>query len=226
MIRKPEEYNQALNLRRKGKSIREIARLLSISPSTVSVWCKDIILSIEQKNNLLRSKSRILHLRKLAAESHQNKVLRVKNLVEKAEEEIGLLTKKELFLIGVALYWGEGFKSLKEGRMGFCNSDPRMIKFMMKWFKEALKIKSEDFIFRTEFNQSHKDREEKIKFFWSRLVRMPLDQFEKSYYHKSVWLRAYPNRDDYFGILRIRIRKSSVLLNKTKGWINGLALAT
>ena len=222
MKRKTKEYEKALILRSKGKSIKQIAKLLGVSISIVSLWCRAIKLTPEQTEKLKRRKVRIKHLRRLAKKSHLEKVLRVKKTIENATSEIKNLTDQEFFLTGLALYWAEGFKSTKETRIGFCNSDPIMIKFMLRWFKKALKVKRRDFTLRTEFNETHKDRTEVIQKFWSKLTKIPLQQFEKPFYHHSNWLRKYSNRNSYYGVLRIRIRRSSELLNKTRGWINGL----
>ncbi len=223
MKRKQVEYEKAIAFRKTGKSLKKIAKLLGVSVSIVNVWTKTVELTEQQKEKLKRRKVRIRHLRRLAKQSHLEKVARVKKLLKNASAEIKPLSEQELFLTGLALYWAEGFKSIKEGRLGFCNSDPRMIKFMIKWFVKALKIKKNDFILRTEFNETHKDRTEEIKSFWTKLTGIPLNQFEKPYFHRSTWLRDYPNRDTYFGVLRIRVRRSSELLHKMKGWINGLS---
>ena len=223
MKRKQAEYEKAITLRKTGKSITKIAKLLGVSVSIVALWSRGVELTEEQKEKLKRRKVRVRHLRRLAKQSHLEKVLRVKKLLKDANAEIKPLSDQELFLTGLALYWAEGFKSIKEGRLGFCNSDPRMIKFIIRWFEKALKIKRENFILRTEFNQTHKDRTEEIKSFWSKITSIPLDQFEKPFFHRSTWLRDYSNKGDYYGVLRVRVRKSSELLNKTRGWINGLA---
>lgn len=225
MKRKLIEYEKALQLRKRGKSIKQIARLLGVSVSIVSVWCREIELTDQQQEKLKKRKIRVRHLRYLAKQSHFKKIARVKKLLQDAKNEINPLSKQELFLTGLALYWAEGFKSIKEGRLGFCNSDPRMIKFMLKWFQKSLKINRKDFILRTEFNISHKDRTGEIKDYWSKITGIPLEQFEKPFYQRSNWLREYSNRDKYFGILRIRVRRSSELLNKTRGWIDGLSRA-
>lgn len=225
MKRKQAEYENAIALRKTGKSITKIAKLLGVSVSIVAVWSKEVKLTEEQKEKLKRRKVRIRHLRRLAKQSHLEKVSRVKKLLKDASAEIQSLSNQELFLTGLALYWAEGFKSIKEGRLGFCNSDPRMIKFIIKWFEKALKIKRENFILRTEFNETHKDRTEEIKSYWAKLTKIPINQFEKPFCHRSTWLRDYSNRGDYYGVLRVRVRKSSELLNKTRGWINGLTQA-
>lgn len=225
MKRKQKEYKKALQLRNKGKSIKQIASELRVSVGIVSLWCRQVELTEKQKEKLKRRKARIRHLRRLAKKSHTDKIIRVKKLFDEAKSEISSLSDKELFLTGLTLYWAEGFKSVKESRLGFCNSDPRMIKFMIKWLKKALKIESKDLILRTEFNKTHKNREDIIRNFWSKTTGIPLDQFEKSFYHRSNWLRTYANPDKYYGILRIRVRRSSELLNKTRGWISGLSNA-
>lgn len=42
---KTKEFNIARSLREDGVSIRDIAKRLSVSKSTVSGWCKDIVLT-------------------------------------------------------------------------------------------------------------------------------------------------------------------------------------
>lgn len=225
MKRKPIEYKKALVLRKTGKSILQIAKSLGVSISIVSLWCRKVELTEEQKEKLKGRKVNIRHLRRLAKQSHLEKIFRVKRLFENSLAEIKPLTANEFFLTGLALYWAEGFKSLKESRLGFCNTDPRMIKFIIKWFKKALKIKKEDFLLRTEFNESHKNRTKEIQSYWSKLTGIPLDQFEKPFHHHSVWLKDHNNPNTYFGVLRIRVRKSGELLNKMRGWISGLSEA-
>lgn len=49
---------------------------------------------------------------------------------------MGALTHRELFLIGVALYWSEGAKSKPWNRshvLSFCNSDTTMICVYLAW---------------------------------------------------------------------------------------------
>jgi len=50
---KPDEHIKALNLRKKGISINKIASELQVSKGTVSLWVRDIQISIEQKQTLM-----------------------------------------------------------------------------------------------------------------------------------------------------------------------------
>lgn len=225
MRKKIEKYNQAVLLRKSGESIRAISKRLKISTSTASLWCRNIELSFEQKAILASKSANIELLRFHANKRHEDKINRNKEIFEKARLDIQKLNKDELFLAGIALYWAEGFKNLSEGRIGFCNSDPRMIKFIINWFKKVLKIPKSEFILRAEFNIEHLNRRSEIEDYWSKVTGIPKFQFNNPYLQKSKFLRDYSNRGAYYGVLRIRVRKSSALLVRLRGWIEGLSLA-
>src|SRR3972149_9572617 len=57
---KSELKIKAREMRRRGESVREIARRLNVAKSTVSLWGRDLILSVEQlqrlKNNSLKGR--------------------------------------------------------------------------------------------------------------------------------------------------------------------------
>lgn len=225
MLIKIKEHAQALELRKSGKSIRSIAKKLKISTSTASIWCRNVHLTTEQKTKLSLQSINTELLRKYAHKRHEDKINRNNKIFDDAQSEINKLSINEMFLAGLALYWAEGFKNISEGRAGFCNSDPRMIKFMMFWFRNVLNIPDSDFTLRAEFNITHSERQKEIEDFWSNITQIPLAQFNKPYLQKSVLLRNYPNRDTYNGVLRIRVRRSSHLLAKFRGWIEGLNVA-
>ena len=55
MIPKTNEKNKAIQYRKNGISVNEIARMLNVSTGSVSSWVKDIELTQEQKNQLLKN---------------------------------------------------------------------------------------------------------------------------------------------------------------------------
>lgn len=224
MKRDIDKYNQARKMRQAGESIRRISQLLHISSSSASIWTRNVELSEMQKTRLAKRGNSAEQLRKFANERHEAKIQNSKKVFDESKNEIKKLKENELFLVGLALYWAEGFKNKQEQRVGFCNSDPRMINFIMKWFRETLKISDENFTLRAEFNQIHKNRQDEIENYWSVLTNIPKSQFNRPYLQKTKWNRDYSKRDKYCGLLRIRIRKSSQLLIKFRGWIEGLAL--
>ncbi len=223
MYRDLKKYEQAIQFRESGKSIRTIAKELRISSSTASIWCRSVELTEEQKE-LLSSKSQNSELLRLYAKRrHEEKVKNHSMIFNQSKNLIRRLTSNELLLTGIALYWAEGFKSISEQRIGFCNSDPRMIKFMVNWFKKVMQISVEDFTLRAEFNIEHKSRLDEIEDYWAEVTGISRKQFSRPYFQKAKLIRDYSRRGPYFGVLRIRIRKSTVLMPKLKGWIEGLS---
>jgi hypothetical protein len=226
MRKEVNKREQARELRQEGNSIRDIARKLQISTSSSSLWCRDVFLSDIQKIHLAKQGKSVEILKKYARIRHDTKVANDKALFDRSKQDIGTIKRQELFLIGLSLYWAEGFKSKSEKQVGFCNSDPRMIRFVIKWFKKSLMIKNEEFVLRVEFNQVHKTRKEEIENYWSKLTGISKSQFNKPYLQKSKWDRDYSGREKYYGLLRIRIRKSSQLLVQIRGWLEGLRSST
>lgn len=125
-----EDRLKAQELRKQGLSYSEIILRLPVSKSNLSDWCKDIPLTKKQEARLLHMKS--LGQRKgsiIAARNKRNiRIRRTKEIFRKAKLELGKLGKRDKFLVGIALYAGEGNKTDRQA--GFANSDPRLIKFM------------------------------------------------------------------------------------------------
>jgi len=212
---------QARKLRRQGLSIREIAKKLDMHKSgTISMWCRDISLTPKQIERLIKKqKSGGI---KGAEKLRQRRIEEVKMLKEKGIREIGRLSRRDLFIAGVAIYWSEGYTYKNGDQVGFTNSDPKMILLMLKWFKEICKISKERFSLVVRINEIHKNRVKEIENYWSNLTGIPLRQFNKTVLIKSKTKKIYPNPEDYFGTLRIVIRRGTRLRRKIHGWIEGL----
>lgn len=218
-----KEKLEARKLRRQGKSIKEIARDLNVSVSSVSGWCKDIILSTEQIRNLQQRVTDPYYGRKLEylknkAKEFNEKVNKLKTL---GKEEVGVLSKREIFLIGIALYWAEGFK--KDCQVGFTNTDVRMIKIFLVWLEECLGVSRSNLIIRVTANYQYEDKISELEQYWSRELLLPIKQFSKPYFQRTQWNKQYENPSDYHGVLRIKVRKSVDILRKIYGYIEGIA---
>jgi hypothetical protein len=222
---KPKERIKARELRKKGESIKIIASKLKVSSSTVSIWCRDILLTPDQIKELeIRAHDpcygrRGLYLSKLKKKREKKE----KELLEEGEVEIGGLTERDLFICGVVLYWAEGFK--KESLAGFANSDPRMIKLFLRWLRESCHIPESHIKPRIGLNESHRHRTKEVEKYWSGVAEIPLNRFQKPFYQKVKWVKQYENPEDYFGVLRIRVAKSTDFLRKIHGWISGVSEA-
>jgi len=122
---------KARQLRSKGESVKEIAKKIKVAKSTVSLWVRDIILSVEQIEQLRKRALKGAELGRFRSALMQ-KHKRLKLLDDSRKEGIKKLknlTDREFLIAGVALYWAEG--SRKTQSVEFCNADPKLIKFMV-----------------------------------------------------------------------------------------------
>lgn len=99
-----------------------------------------------------------------------------------------------------------------------------MAKFYIFWLKQCLGISKKDLLFRITANESHQDRINEIHNFWKKELMVSDDQFTKPFYQRTKWKKIYVNRNNYFGVLRIRVRKSLNLLRKMRGWLAGMQI--
>ncbi len=219
---KSKQKIQARECRKNGESIKTIAKKLNVSSSTVSLWCRDIELTTEQIAKLEKQSKDPYYGRRsqYLSELKKKTANTVKEIQETAKIEIGTLTPKEYLVSGIALYWAEGFK--KDNMVGFANSDPNMVIFILNWFEKCLLVKKTDIRLRVGINEYQKRRTSEIEEFWSKKTSIPLSQFNKPFFQKVQWKKIYENENEYVGTLRIRVLKSTNLLRKIHGYINAL----
>jgi len=148
-----------------------------------------------------------------------------KKLFKEGFGEIKKLNKRELFLCGVMLYWAEGFKHKDESGLGLATSDPRMAKFYLKWLEKCLGIGKDQLILKVTANESHQYRIDRIESFWSKELKVSKSNFRKPFYQKTKWKKNYKNKNEYYGVIRIRVRRSLDMLRKMRGWLEGIAVA-
>ena len=141
----PKYKIKAIELRKKGLSYSEILQQVPVAKSTLAVWLQSIGLSKKQEQRLT-DKKMASALRGAARKKEQRLVLS-EFLKRTAKNEIGKISDRELFLIGIALYWAEGSKQKDHNvsaRVRFSNSDINMIKLFLLWLNKICGIKTYD----------------------------------------------------------------------------------
>ncbi len=176
---KLEEKQIARRLRKQGWSYRRILTQVPVSKDSISRWCRDIYLTAGQKKLLLQNKQ--FGQRKgsiIAAENRRKeRLLRAEQIFKQAKKILGRLSARDRFIAGLALYAAEGQKT--DGKGGFANSDPSLIKFMVNWFVKNAKVSPNKL---RGAIWIHDDLDERrAKKFWSRLTHIPLGYFYKTY---------------------------------------------
>ncbi len=216
--------NRAIALRREGKTYSEILKDIPVAKSTLTLWFHEVELAVHQKQRI--TEKRIAGQKK-AAQAKRHKRTRSQDAIwTEAEREIGTLSKRELWLIGIALYWAEGSKE-KEWKPGtgmkFSNSDPRMIRVFLRWVGEFFHTKPNDISFEIFIHEHKRNQISEVVNFWSRQVFFPKESFNKIYYKRHNVLTKRKNVGFlYNGQLRVTIAKSSTLVRKVEGWTRGI----
>lgn len=216
---KAEERKLARELRKQGWSLRAITKHVKCSKSAVSKWIGDIPLTAEQIAKLKSNQDK----GRAVAANHPNSPKQKwgkirKDIKDSATKEISSECSAALLkAVGSALYWGEGSKA-GNNTVIFTNSDPNMVRLMMKFFKNICNVN--DAKFRGGVQIHPHLNKEKAERFWSQISGIPLDQFHKTHLAVS---RASKNKRDTLPLGTFKIVISDTRLqSKIKGWIEGM----
>jgi hypothetical protein len=215
---------KARNMRRKGESIIVIAKRLSISKSSASLWCRDIILTAKQFERLSKNKGvSVTTGQRMGAEANKRKKLEViESSNEWARKLIRKVSKRDLSLIASALYWCEGSKADTTSTFMFVNSDPQMILFMKNFLMSAMNVPQEDLVCGIQINSIHRKRINTVLLFWKKLLNLDDSQIRKPYFVSTRISKVYDNYDTYFGVCRLFVRRGKYLKYKMLGLIESL----
>ncbi|MDO8584776.1 MAG: hypothetical protein Q7R85_01500 [bacterium] len=226
--KKPFFKQRAVALRRQGLSYSEILREVPVAKSTLGVWLHDVGLSKTQKQRLTDKK--LASARRGAAIRHANRLATISRIHAEAAKDIINISERELFLIGVALYWAEGAKEKDYqpgSRIAFSNSDPRMIKLFLRWLSAICRVPADQLVLEIYIHESAANTIPSVTKYWATATGFDQSSFTRIYYKKNK-LRTNRKRvgNDYFGLLRIRVKRSSSLNRKIEGWINAIVRCT
>lgn len=208
------------NLRKKGYSVTRISKDLKVAKSNVSLWVRDIVLTKEQYELLSHGS----HTQEIIENRRKTRLLNefTKRRVEidLASKEIQNLSLENLKLIGIALYWAEGAKSKRN--VVFTNSDPSMIKVMLRFFKEVCGVEEDKF--RANIHTHSPNNVKLAEKYWSEISGIPLKNFYKTYSKKSASTKNIRKTLPY-GTLDIYVNDVKVFL-RIMGWIEKIKKLT
>ena len=209
---------QARALRSQGYSLKSISLRLGVAKSSVSVWCKGIVLSPERIGEL-RSR---LSAPKLGALANRLKRQQQVNYIRtEARKNFPKLSSEETIRlrdIGTAFYWAEGTKV--GNSVDFTNSDPEMVKTAMAWLRIVCQVPENKFRLSVYYHANQD--EDVIKDFWSKVTQVPLNQFTKSNLKKEG--SGHRKNILYMGTCKVRVCDKD-LLYRILTWIQQLHLS-
>lgn len=176
-----EDRRRVIEMRLKGMSYSQIRSVVSVSKSTLSLWLKDYPLTAKQ-TNLLNN----LRKEKLAVYKEYWRNKREADLEMICAENrhiVGKLSKRDILMVGIGLYWGEGRKGGRQ--ISISNTDPGMIRFYLKWLSVCFGVDKNNkrlrFLLHIYSDMNYKEE----RAFWTQKLGINESQFTKPYIKKS-----------------------------------------
>jgi hypothetical protein len=159
-------------LRAENRTLQEIADILDVSKSSVSIWVRDVPFTPSKRRH---GPHRRPHRQRLA------KLRQIEALDVEGVERIGTLSEEAFLAAGIALYAGEGAKTDRNVR--FANTDATMVRFYMAWLRRFFPPDESRLRVRVYLHEGlDLGAAER---FWSDVTGIPLAQFGKAYRAKA-----------------------------------------
>ncbi|WP_216588796.1 hypothetical protein [Streptomyces brasiliscabiei] len=205
---------RARDLRRQGWTYNQIQAELGCSKSSVSPWVRDLPAPAPQctpDEQLARMNAGLARLR--AAQNLEREEVK-----QVAAAAVGALSDRELFLVGVGLYWAEGTKDKPHARretVEFVNSDPNMIAMFLAWL-DLVGVERDRLHVRVMIHETADV--EAAERYWAHLVGI-----DRSLLGQTVLKRHNPTThrknvgETYRGCLGIKVRRSADLYRRIEG---------
>ncbi len=190
----------ALKLREDGYSYSYIQAKTKLSKSTLSY----LLRAVPYKPNLFTEKT----IGKARTQSSMSKAKAKLESVEaardKASNDIGILTKRDLFMLGIGLYIGEGSKT--QGTIRVVNGDVRVINLFIKWLTSFDYPKSNLSIRIHLYLDSNVTEAES---YWAEKTGLQPSQFQRAYIDKRVHKDRKRSGTHLYGTAHVTVRSFS-----------------
>ncbi len=177
-----EKHARAIELRKMGWSYLEIKKELGVNKGSLSLWLRNYPLTPDQLSKFKddRESRRVEKYRNTCDLKRQSKL---DGYYEKERVRLLPLSKREMYLAGLMLYWGEGLKA-NWSTVSFSNTNPKMIVFAKKWLTDCLDVSVDKLVVRLHL---YSDMDSSTEHgYWSKLIEIPLTQFRKPYVKQSI----------------------------------------
>jgi hypothetical protein len=220
---KVEEKQRAIKLRKEGKTYSEILAEISVAKSTLSEWLKSVQLATSQKQRITKKK-RESALRG-AMMRRDTRLAEIQSLIHQGRAEVKRVTARELWLIGIALYWAEGSKQKENDPSHgviFSNSDAEMVGVFLRWL-HLVKVPESAYIFELYVHETRKSDIPVFKSWWAKQLGVPVKKIDRVYLKRGNIKTNRKNVADlYHGLVRIKVNSSSMLNRRINGWVHGI----
>ena len=197
-----------------------ISEELGIAKSTLSNWLKDtpytpnsaVIARIQHGQGIYGLLRR------------QMRIAETKALKQQGVEEVGKVSQRDLWMLGLGLWVGEGSKTMEQIRL--VNSDPDVIRLFMRWLREVCELDNENI---TVAMHLYPDSDElAAKKFWRSVTNLPSVQFRKTQIDKRLNKKSAKAGKLPYGTLHITVASNRNpdrgvrLYRRMMGWVSAV----
>ncbi len=215
--------SKAIHMRQEGHSYAEILREVPVAKSTLSLWFGSIGLSQPQKQRI--TLKRIAAAQRGASKRRQTRLEEIASYLKTGSSQVGKISTRELWLLGIALYWAEGSKQRDSNisvGVQFTNSDSTMAWIFLKWLT-LMGILADAICFELYVHETRKQEILAFKTWWANQLRISPAQIDRVYFKKGNPKTNRKNIEDlYHGLIRIKVKSSTRLNRKINGWVGGI----
>jgi transcriptional regulator with XRE-family HTH domain len=202
---KLQQRTEARHLRQDyGWSIKQIAQNLNVSPSSVSTWTRDIVLTPEQQKNL-DLKNPALNP---TGTNTNTKFFRDKRKISQniGASQIG----NPEFAAGCCLYWGEGSKN--RNSVSITNTDTNLLVFFLQFIRNHFVIDDNEIHVTVSYHVDNGFDKDTVEGFWLQALNLPKSCLRKPILDsRSRSATKAPNKKYPFGCCRIEIGRTDII---------------
>lgn len=173
-----DKKEKAIAMRKEGYTYSHISKQVSVAKSTLSLWLQGISFIPNELTKYSMRKGQKYN----ADIKRADKASSLKKAEEYAQKYATKLSDNELFLLGIGIYIGEGSKTGHITRV--VNSDPRIVRFSIEWFKRCFKASESNFRVRIHIYPDN-DPDELIRF-WMKELSLRRSCFQEPYIDRRL----------------------------------------
>lgn len=155
--------------------------MIGISKSTLSDWLRKYPLTPQQLQSL-NKQNQDQRIEKYRQTMHSKREVKLRKYYYEQKRLLLPLSKRELLIAGVFLYWGEGSKTLRN-QLTVANTDPALIQFALLWMVKGLGVSKEKIHVLVHLYKDM-DIEGSLQY-WSETLNIPRSQFDNPYIKNS-----------------------------------------
>lgn len=215
---KDAQRAKARELRLQGLTYDRIELELGCSKSSISLWVRDLPKPprrTREEASAIAKRGWEVTLQRRERERRETK--------RAATETIGTVSDRELFLLGVGLYWAEGTKDkphARRERVAFVNSDPDVVRIFLAWL-DLLEVPRSQHKYHLLIHENADVAA--AERYWADLTQSSPEHFGKTTLkkHNPKTVRKSTG-EGYHGCLVVQVQQSAGLYRRIEGWWYGI----